>query len=90
MKKSLTIIGKLLLKAVLVVAGMLAVMYVLGEPTEQWWAWARQTFGVFSGIWCLVEKVLAGLLIYLLYLLGRAIGPVLPEIEVKSQEPVRK
>ena len=79
MKKSLTIIGKLLLKAAMFLAGSLAFMYVIGEPTEEWLAWVQKTFGVFAGVWCLVEKVLASLLIYGLYRLDRKVGPVIPD-----------
>ncbi len=79
MKKSITIIGKMLLKAAMFLAGFLAFSYIVGEPTDQWWAWAHRTFGVFSGIWCLVEKALAGLVMYIIYKVDRKIGPVFPE-----------
>lgn len=59
MKKSLTIIGKMLLKAAMFLAGFLAFCYMVGEPTEEWWIWCRNTFGWFAGLWCIVEKLLA-------------------------------
>lgn len=79
MKKSLTIIGKMLLKAVMFLAGFLAFFYVVGEPTDEWWAWARKTFGALCGIWCFIEKLLAILLIVILYKVDQWLGPVLPD-----------
>lgn len=58
MKKTITIIGKKLLEAAMFLAGFLAFIYVVGEPTEEWYEWSRQTFGAFSGAWFIIEKLL--------------------------------
>lgn len=79
MKKTITIIGKALLKAAMFLAGFLAFCYIVGEPTDQWWAWAHRTFGVLCGLWCIIEKALAGLLIYGIYLLDQKVGPMFPD-----------
>ena len=75
MKKSLTIIGKLLLEAVMFLAGFLAFCYMVGEPTEEWYEWSRTTFGVFSGLWFIIEKLLAGGAIALLVKLYEKLEP---------------
>ena len=59
MKKTITIIGKVLLKAAMFLAGFLAFIYVVGEPTEEWYAWARSWFGSLWWLWEITEKLLA-------------------------------
>ena len=87
MKKSITIVGKMLLKSALVLAGFLAFLLMVGEPSDAWFDWARKTFGWFAYGMCIVEKVLAGLAIYLVYKLDSWIGPVFEEeVEPKTAE----
>lgn len=64
--KTFVFIGKMLLKAVIVIAGFLAFFCIVGEPTDEWYQWADKMFGAFAGAWFFIEKVLYGLLIWLL------------------------
>lgn len=87
MKKSITIIGKMLLKAAMFLAGFLAFCYIVGEPSDAWFDWARKTFGWFAYGVFIVEKVLAGLTIYFVYKLDCWMGPVFEEeVEPKTEE----
>ena len=86
MKKSITIIGKMLLKSALILLGFLAFLIMVGGPSDEWFASATKTFGRFALGWFLVEKALACLSIYLLYKVDEWMGPVFPEVEPKATE----
>ena len=75
MKKSITIIGKVLVKAIIVITGLMAFCEIVGEPTEDWYEWSRNTFGVFSGLWFFASKMLAILAIYLLFKVWKVLFP---------------
>ncbi len=63
--KTVFLIVKALLKAVIVTAGFLAFFCIVGEPTEEWYQWADKTFGSFAGVWFFIEKFLYGVVILL-------------------------
>ena len=73
--KTIIEITKGLLKAVIVVAGFLAFFCIVGEPTDEWYAWAEKMFGNFAGTWLIVEKGIYCLVIYLLCKLYQLIEP---------------
>lgn len=58
MKKTVITIGKGLLKVALFLIGFCAFCGVTGEPTEAWYNWADKMFGVFSGAWFVIERIL--------------------------------
>ena len=58
MKKTVITIGKMLLKVALFLIGFYAFCGVVGEPTDAWYNWADKMFGVFSGAWFIIERIL--------------------------------
>ena len=47
-----------MLKVALFLIGFYAFCGVVGEPTEEWYNWADKMFGVFSGAWFVIERIL--------------------------------
>lgn len=74
MKKSNGII-KSALKTVVVLAGIVAFLCLLGEPTDEWYAWAEKSFGSLSVAWFFAEKILLGTFIYALVKFYERIEP---------------
>lgn len=74
MKTSNEII-RTVVKAVIVLAGIIAFLCLFGEPTDEWYEWADKAFGSLSVAWFFVEKILLGSFIYALVKFYERIEP---------------
>ena len=67
MKKTVVKIGKSLLVAALLLVATLAVIGIVGEPSDKWYKWTSEWLGVFAGLGFVAMKMLCIGVVYLCY-----------------------
>lgn len=67
MKKTVVKIGKGLLVAALAVTATLAVIGIVGEPSDAWYKWTSEWLGVFAGLAFVGMKMLCIGVVYVFY-----------------------